>query len=221
MAHFSTIIFDLDGTLLDTLADIAGAANHVLEQVGAPPEPVDRYRYYVGDGVVNLFSRALPEELRTDDNIQSCVNSFGEAYRQHWDIHTKPYRGIPELLASLVSSQLKTAVLSNKPHEFTKQCIAGFLPEHPFDLVLGQSELIPPKPDPTGLLHVVQTLKVTAENCLYVGDTATDMQTAVTVGMFAVGVTWGFRPRQELVESGAQALIDRPGELLQLITSTS
>ncbi len=218
MARFSTIIFDLDGTLLDTLADIAGAANQVLEQVGAPAEPVDRYRYYVGDGVINLFSRALPEELRTEDNVRSCVNSFGEAYSQHWNIHTKPYKGIPELLASLLSARLKTAVLSNKPHEFTKQCIAGFLPEHPFHLVLGQSELIPPKPDPTGLLNVVQTLKVPTENCLYVGDTATDMQTAVAVGMFAVGVTWGFRPPQELVDNGAQALIDRPVELLQLIT---
>ncbi|MBI84986.1 MAG: HAD family hydrolase [Planctomycetaceae bacterium] len=220
MARFSTIIFDLDGTLLDTLADIAGAANQVLEQVGAPAAPVDHYRYYVGDGVINLFSRALPEELRTEDNVQSCVNSFGKAYSQHWNIHTKPYKGIPELLASLLSARLRTAVLSNKPHEFTKQCIAGFLPEHPFHLVLGQSDLIPPKPDPTGLLNVVQTLKVSPENCLYVGDTATDMQTAVAVGMFAVGVTWGFRPRQELVESGAQALIDCPDELLELISPT-
>ena len=217
MRQFSTVIFDLDGTLLDTLADIAAAANRVLEEMGAPAEPVDRYRYYVGDGVINLFRRVLPEQGQSKTSIETCVKRFREAYAELWNATTRPYAGIPDLLDSIGDAKLKTAVLSNKPHEFTQQCIRGFLPDHPFGVVLGQSREIPPKPDPTGVLEIVRILDVSPESCVYVGDTATDMQTATAVSMFAVGVTWGFRPREELAENGAHVLIDHPAELLEVL----
>ena len=221
MTRFGAILFDLDGTLLDTLSDIASAANQVLVSHGFQALPVDRYRHLVGNGVVDLFTRALAKESKDDALIASCVSHFREAYGQTWNEQTKPYEGIPELLDLLEDHCVPTAVLSNKPHEFTQQCVQEFLGHHAFRCVLGQREGIPRKPHPAGALEIADQLAVSCENCIYVGDTCTDMQTAVAAGMFAVGVIWGFRPRQELVDYGAEEVIEHPLELLKLLDNDS
>ena len=217
MTQYRAVLFDLDGTLLDTLSDIAAAANHVLVRHGAQPLPVERYRDLVGDGVAKLFARALPGGADDDGLIASCVGNFREAYGQTWNCQTKPYEGIMELLQTLDDNSVQTAVLSNKPHVFTQQCINEFLGHHPFRCVLGQRDGVPRKPDPASALEIANQLGISFQNSVYVGDTCTDMQTAQATGMLAVGVTWGFRPRQELVEHGAQQIIDHPLELLKLL----
>ena len=217
MPRFHAVVFDLDGTLLDTLSDIAAAANEVLVQHDAQPLPVNNYRHLVGDGVVSLFARAFSSESDDDPRIADCAMQFREAYGRTWNQQTQPYAGIIELLEMLSSQGIVTAVLSNKPHEFTKRCVGEFLGHHLFGSVLGQREGVPRKPHPAGAVEVAEQLGVPCQQCAYLGDTSTDMQTARAAGMFAVGVSWGFRPRQELVESGASRVIDDPLEFLELL----
>ncbi|MCH2128925.1 MAG: HAD family hydrolase [Pirellulaceae bacterium] len=217
MTDVHAVIFDLDGTLLDTLADIAAAANEVIVSQGAKALPVDTYRDLVGDGVVMLFARALGTNSVEDPRIPDCVVEFKHAYGRNWNQQTKPYDGIVELLAILQEHKIVTAVLSNKPHEFTQQCIREYLGHHPFDFIFGQRENVPPKPDPAGAYEIVNQAGVSQEQCVYVGDTCTDMQTACAAGMLPVGVSWGFRPVQELVEHGARHMIDHPLQLLELL----
>lgn len=214
---YSAILFDLDGTLLDSLADIACATNRVLAAAGAPEHEVPAYRTLVGDGVVVLMERALPADRRDQATIAACVNAFGEEYGRSWDVQTRPYAGICELLETLTQRGVALAVLSNKPHEFTSQCVARFLAGHPWQAVLGQRAGVPRKPDPAGALEIARQLEVTPGDCLFVGDSSVDMQTAVAAGMVAVGAAWGFRPRAELWEHGAAAVIDHPADLLPLV----
>ena len=219
--HFKAILFDLDGTLLDTLEDLGNAANRVLDKYGFPTHTMADYRYFVGDGVVTLMNRALPEDKRNNDTIQICVKTFREEYGKSWNVKTRPYDGVPEMLDALVTHGLKMAVLSNKPDEFTKLCVTEFLPKWAFDIVLGQRNSLPLKPDPAGALEIAKCLDVPSSNFIYLGDTAIDMKTAVSAGMFPVGALWGFRTGKELLENGAQALIKRPQEILNLLNFNS
>jgi phosphoglycolate phosphatase len=213
----SAVVFDLDGTLLDTLRDIAEAANHVLRDSGYPVQPVDAYRYFVGDGVRVLFQRALPEQHRDPATVEACADGFRQAYHRLWNVHTRPYAGVDELLQSIVAIPLSMAVLSNKPHAFTELCVAEFFPRDDFGVVLGQREGVPQKPDPTGAMEIATRLSLPPERIVFVGDTAVDMQTALAAGMVPVGVRWGFRPEQELIEAGARTVIGEPAELLPLL----
>ena len=215
--HFKAILFDLDGTLLDTLEDLGNAANRVLDKYGFPTHTMADYRYFVGDGVVTLMNRALPEDKRNNDTIQICVKTFREEYGKSWNVKTRPYDGVPEMLDALVTHGLKMAVLSNKPDEFTKLCVTEFLPKWAFDIVLGQRNTLPLKPDPVGALEIAKCLDVPSSNFIYLGDTAIDIKTAVAADMFPVGALWGFRTGKELLESGARALIKRPQEILNLL----
>jgi phosphoglycolate phosphatase len=215
--QYDVVLFDLDGTLLDTLADLGNAVNEVLAVHGFPAHPLDSYRYFVGEGVVRLIEAALPEDARRPDTIASCLRAFRENYGQCWSVETRPYGGVPELLDVLTARGLKLAVLSNKPHSFTQLCVQKLLPNWAFEAVFGQREGVPQKPDPAGALEIARLLGAVPSRFLYVGDTAVDMQTARAAGMFPVGVLWGFRPREELAESGAQALIAHPKELLPLL----
>jgi phosphoglycolate phosphatase len=211
------VLFDLDGTLLDTLADLAGSMNRVLERANLPPHPVDAYRYFVGDGVVNLVRRALPTQQRTEASIQRFVQQMRQEYARRWDRKTRPYEGVCDLLDALAARGTKMAVLSNKPHDFTALCVRKLLPGGRFDFVQGVADGVPPKPDPTGARRVREALDVPAAEFVYLGDTNTDMKTAGAAGMLPVGALWGFRTAEELNESGAKVLLARPGDLLDLL----
>lgn len=215
--RYKAILFDLDGTLLDTLEDIANAMNRVLDQKGFSTHRLDAYRYFVGEGATMLVRRTLPDDKRDDETIRECLEIFSEIYGQNWDIKTKPYDGVPEMLDELTARGLRIAILSNKPHEFVKLCVKKFLPNWKFDVVLGQRDTVPRKPDPAGALEIVERLHTAPSDFLYLGDTAVDLKTAIAAGMFPVGVLWGFRPIQELQENGARALINSPLEILNLL----
>jgi phosphoglycolate phosphatase len=217
---YKALIFDLDGTLLNTLDDLGNAMNRVLAKEGFPLHPVDAYRYFVGDGVTMLVTRTLPEDKRDTDTIQRCLEVFREDYSQSWNIKTKPYNGIPEMLDAVAARGLKMAILSNKPHDFTKYCVAELLPDWKFEMVLGQRDGIPRKPDPMGALEIADYFQLPVSEILYLGDTAVDMQTAIAAQMFPVGVLWGFRPREELQQSGARVLLSQPSELLSFLDVT-
>ena len=214
------VLFDLDGTLLDTLEDIANSANSALIKHGLPANVVDAYRYFIGDGVTMLISRALPDENRDSDIIAKCVKGFRQEYSRNWNVNTRPYEGVPELLDALAAKHIKMAVLSNKPDDFTKQCVSELLPNHSFEMILGQRDAIPIKPAPVGALQIADRLGITPSRFLYLGDSAIDMKTAVRAGMFPVGALWGFRPLEELQEHGAQAVIERPVDLLGLLDAS-
>ncbi len=203
-------IFDLDGTLIDSLPDIADAANRVLVQRGYPPHSYDAYRYHIGDGVANLMKRALPESARTSQNIAECVEAYRADYSSNWAVKTRPYPGVGEMLGQLRTRGVRLAVLSNKPHEFTVQCVRELLKPWRFDIVLGAGNGFPNKPDPSGALGIAAGWCLEPNRIAYVGDTATDMRTAVSAGMFAVGALWGYRDHHELSGSGARLLVDLP-----------
>ena len=219
--HFQAVVFDLDGTLLDTLADIANSANSALARYGSPPRGADEYRYFVGEGVTVLISRALPAEKRNDDIISDCVKAFRESYSLNWNVNTKPYDGVMELLDELTSKQVKMTILSNKPDNFTKRCVRELLPYKRFEMVLGQREGIPMKPDPAGALEIAETLGIASSQFLYLGDSGLDMQTATRAGMFPVGAAWGFRSEEELRTHGAQVVVEQPRDLLDILDNPS
>jgi len=212
--RYSAVVFDLDGTLLDTLADIADAANRVLVKHGLPAHELDAYRLFVGEGVRVLFERALPADACTAERVAAYAEDFRGAYAECWNVQTRPYEGIVDLLDALVSRHVRLAVLSNKPDNFTKACVREYFPDLPFEAVLGQREGVPRKPDPAGAVEIAEAMGLAPTQFLYAGDTAVDMQTALTAGMFPLGVLWGFRPLSELQAGGAQAVIARPAELL-------
>lgn len=216
-SKFRAVIFDLDGTLLDTLEDLATAANFVLRGKGYPEHSSAEYRYLVGDGVAVLFERALPAAFRTSAIITECVAAMRVAYAKQWNVHSRPYAGIPELLDGLIQRGLKLTVLSNKQHDFAGQCVRELMPQWSFDIVLGQRDNIPRKPDPFGVQEIIDRLGLSRPQVLYVGDTNVDMQTACNAGVCAVGAAWGFRPVDELLENGAQHIIHHPAELLAIV----
>lgn len=214
---YKAILFDVDGTLLNTLEDLSDAVNRVLAGKGFPTHKLEAYRYFIGDGSAMLITRALPEEKRNDDTIRSCIEMFIEDYGRNWNVRTKPYDGVTEMLDALMARGLKIAALSNKPHEFTKRCVNDLLPNWTFEVVLGYRDAVPLKPDPASALEVAKRLNIPPVDFLFLGDSAVDMKTAIAAGMYPVGVLWGFRPIEELQENGAQALIERPLEILNLL----
>ena len=213
---FAAVLFDLDGTLLDTLQDLADSTNTVLAGCGFPTHDTDAYRTFVGDGVTKLFQRVLPPDVRRAEVIASCAATFREVYGQRWNVHTRPYDGIPELLQWLAARHVTLAVLSNKPDDFTQRCVREFLADYEFDVVLGQRDGQPLKPDPAGALAIRDRLGLSAKQIVYLGDTDVDMQTARAAGMFPVGALWGFRTREELLAGGAQAVLQHPLELVRI-----
>lgn len=214
---FKAVLFDLDGTLLDTLDDLADSMNASLRRFGFPPNTVDTYRYLVGDGLMNLVSRALPADHRDEATINNVVRAQWEEYSRNWANKTRPYEGIPELLDALQERGVVMCVLSNKPDDFTRIVVQKFLSKWKFAVVRGQEEDTPIKPDPSAANQIALRLGIANAEFLYVGDSNTDMRTANAAGMFAVGALWGFRPRDELLAAGAKALIEQPRELLTLL----
>lgn len=214
---FAAVLFDLDGTLLDTLEDIADAANAVLASQGMPTHPLAAYKQFVGEGVRRLLEKALPTDHRSDATVARCSSLFAEEYGRRWNAKSRPYAGILSLIENLKEQRLPLAVLSNKPQAFTEQCVQHYFPPASFVCVLGQREGIPPKPDPAGALEIAQALQLPPSQIAYLGDSSIDMQTAVRAGMYAVGAAWGFRSREELLASGAATIIERPHDLLTIV----
>jgi len=212
------VIFDLDGTLLDTLADLADSANAVLASRGYPAIPTDDYKELIGDGMAKLVERAMPDAAKPSEaELDSALADFQMEYEQRWNAKTRTYSGIPELLDRLVERDIKIGVLSNKKHEFTVKCVEEYLSPWPWGAVFGQREGIEKKPDPAGALDAASALDLPPQACLYVGDSGVDMHTGVRSGMTPVGVLWGFRDAAELRGMGADHLIEKPTELLELI----
>jgi len=216
----NTIIFDLDGTLLDTLEDLAHAGNQVLGDLGFPQHQVESYRYFVGDGLRVLMERIVPSSCPAEEIDRYCER-FKEIYSQCWDKHSRPYPGIEKMLARLQQGGLNLAVLSNKPHKFTTTYIDRFFPDCRFAVVFGQREGVPKKPDPAGALEISERLAVRPGDCLYVGDTAVDMQTGKAAGMFTVGVLWGFRDKAELQQNNADLIVKHPMEIVDHVISAA
>jgi phosphoglycolate phosphatase len=214
---FNAVLFDLDGTLLDTLEDLADSMNNVLNRFGFPGHAVEAYKYFVGDGMENLARRALPENHRDEATVARCVAAMREEYGTRWAEKTHPYQGIPELLDALTARGIKMAVLSNKPDDFTKVIVTRLLPHWRFELVVGARPSMPKKPDPAAAVELAERLGIPPRGFLYLGDTNTDMQTAGAAGMYPVGVLWGFRTADELTASGAKVLIEHPTDLLELL----
>ena len=211
------VIFDLDGTLLDTIGDLAVACNAVLGVRGLPQHTYEEYCHFVGNGILRLVERALPEPLRTPETIAAVRADFVKYYTEHIDAHTRPYDGIPELVGELVRRGVGLAVASNKFQAGTEKLIGRYFPDIRFDVVLGQRPDVPLKPDPAVVGEILTATGVAAGEVLYVGDSGVDMQTAAAAGVRSAGVTWWFRTRAELEQSGARHIVDRPAELLGLL----
>ena len=208
------VIFDLDGTLLDTLKDLADAANAALAHFGFPTHDQDEYRYFVGEGLQTLTRRILPDSVSGEEDVIRYMQKFGEVYKENWKQSSAPYTGIPEMLAQLKKHDLQLAVLSNKPHEFTKICVDEFFEKDLFSFVYGQRDGIPKKPDPAGAVEIAQRMGIRSDEIVYVGDTATDMKTGNSAGMKTIGVLWGFRNRRELEENNAWKIAAVPEEIV-------
>lgn len=211
------VIFDLDGTLLNTIADLAAATNQALQQEGFPTHETDAYRFFVGNGINKLFERALPEQERTEKNILKIRSLFIPYYDVHNADLSRPYPGIPELLAALQQKGIMLGVASNKYQTATQKLIAHYFPNISFVEVLGQREGIPAKPDPSIVNDILAKAGVEREEVLYVGDSNVDMQTAHNAGVTAVGVAWGFRPRTELEALHPAHILEKAEDLLPLL----
>ena len=210
------VMFDLDGTLINTLEDLGDAVNMTLQERNLPQHPYAFFRHAVGDGAHMLITRSLPVNKRNPDTINEARQVLREHYANRWNVKTHPYDGILEMLNALKARKAELAILSNKPHPVTQKCVAQFLPQALFSSIMGVLPDGPLKPDPAGAQTIITSTGIPKEAWLYVGDTNTDMQTATATGLFAVGCTWGFRDRDELLISGADAIINHPSELLTL-----
>ncbi|MDI6845885.1 MAG: HAD family hydrolase [Candidatus Saccharicenans sp.] len=213
---FKGVIFDLDGTLLNTIEDITRTLNLVLTRHGFRQYSEEDCKLMVGEGMEVLIKRAVPEIADNPEAIQEIIREYRQEYTRTYRENSRPYPEIPEVLMALKKAGVKMAVLSNKSHEFTTRMTSELLPVE-FDLILGAQPGLPVKPDPEPLRVVLEKLGLQPEEVVYVGDTSVDMETARAAGVLAAGALWGFRSREELLESGAQVLLKTPRDLLSLI----
>ena len=214
--RFKGIIFDLDGTLVNSLEDISDAMNTVLTGLNYPTHTYDTYQYFIGSGLRNLVSKALPASNNSDEQIEICFDCMINEYREVCTIKTKPYEGIVTLLDNLVSRNIKLAIFSNKADELTKKIAAEIFPNY-FDAAVGLSSEELKKPNPFEALEISKTWNLKPEEILFVGDSNIDMQTAINANMFAVGVSWGYRTEEELIGNGAKVVINKPSELIEIL----
>ncbi len=211
-------IFDLDGTVLDTVKTIAYYGNYALSKHGIDPIDVKEYNYFAGNGAVNLIKRALRfRNALTDETFEKVFADYNAAYNADTSYLTAPFAGIQETLNAIKAQGIKMAILSNKPHFATCGVITSLFGEGYFDCVYGQRENVPIKPDPTAVFQIMEEMDAKAEECLYIGDTGTDMKTGKNAQLCTVGVLWGFRGKDELLESGADTIIEKPEQLLDCI----
>ncbi len=210
------VIFDLDGTLIDSLKDIAINANLVLKELGHPQHSIDDYKNFVGDGAKILIQNALPNDA-SEKQLIEALELFKKYYEQNLQNSTHLYDGINDLLEVLQNENIPLAVLSNKPDKFTKLYVEKLLPNIDFIEVSGQKEDIPKKPAPNGAISIAKKMGINPKDIYFIGDTATDMKTAKNSGMIAVGVAWGFRGIIELVDNDAAYILDTPQDLIDIV----
>lgn len=194
--------------------------NTALARLGLPPHPTDAYRYFVGDGARNLTERVLPKDSITDEIVDKCLALMLKEYSRRWSNNTKPYPGIPQMLSAMEKIGLPKAILSNKADDFTQIIVNSLLSDFSFQVVRGLLPSAKRKPDPTSALQIADELKIPPSRFLYLGDTKTDMQTAIAAGMYPVGVLWGFREADELLQNGAKKLVKTPADVLKLLNNT-
>lgn len=214
---YRAVLFDLDGTLLNTLEDLAEAVNRGLQDLKLPVLSLADFKYVVGEGREEMVRKSLPADRRDPATIAWLLDFVNRYYNDHCCDHTRPYPGIPALLNALRARGLRLAVFSNKPQEFTSLTVRRLLSDWPFELVLGACQTVPKKPDPAAAILIAAEMQIAVSNFLYLGDSGLDMLTAARAGMFGVGVLWGFRDRVELLDNGAKALIEKPLDLLDLL----
>jgi phosphoglycolate phosphatase len=213
---FKAVLFDLDGTLLDTLQDITDSANSALSQLGFAAHPVETYKCLVGDGIEELVKRALPESFRDTNTIAECLELLRAEYRSRLMVNSRPYAGVKEMLGELQRRKVRMAVLSNKPHEFTRRMVDEILGDYDFEVVRGAGPDVPVKPAPEAAVRIAKQMDIPPAQFVCAGDGSTDMQAANAAGMYAVGVLWGYRTADKLMQAGAKKLIGNPAELLTL-----
>ena len=213
-------IFDLDGTLLNTIEDIANACNYALNKQGFPIHSVNPYRYFIGSGVMNLIKMALPEASRNDETAILLKKDYDEYYSIHAKDNTSPYPGILKTLKKLNEAGVGMAVLSNKPHLSTLELVDIYFPGL-FNVVFGQRDGIPHKPDPGTVYEIIKLMNATKSKGFYIGDTSIDIETGKNAELVTVGVLWGFRTKEELISSGADFTISSPEDLLEIILAHS
>jgi phosphoglycolate phosphatase len=213
---YKAVIFDLDGTLVDSIEDIADAMNTVLQKCNYPTHSYITYKQFVGSGIRSLVVKALPENKRSDLQIDNCFEAMAVIYSKKCINKTKPYDGIIELLNELKARNLKLSVLSNKADALTKKITLELFPDY-FEPILGLKLEAHKKPNPVVALEICSALNVLPEETIYVGDTAIDMQTAHNANMLAVGVPWGFRDKKELIDNGAKHILNHPLDLMDVL----
>lgn len=216
---FKVAIFDLDGTLLNTLDDLANACNYALNKFSFPTHNVEEYKKFIGNGIYKLVERAVPNNKKDKVTVEKVLKTFSDYYNEHMIDMTKPYDGIVDILDELRAKGIKLAVVSNKKHEFTIEIVKKYFGDR-FDIVFGHRENYKEKPDPTSVLEVIEKLNILKSECIYIGDSNVDILTAKNAGVKSVGVSWGFRDREELANEGANYLADNNIELLNIILNS-
>lgn len=210
------VLFDLDGTLVNSLADLATAGNHALVKLGCPIHRVDDYKYFVGHGLVDLARRILPENKRDEETQAQCLKILLGYYSEHFVDKTYAYEGMPQLVKTLSEKGVKVGVASNKAQNMAEKVVEK-LYGNVFELILGKRDSFPAKPDPTMLLYAMDKLGVKPQECAFVGDSGMDMAAAVNAGALPIGVLWGFRTADELKNNGAEFLVNTSDEILKII----
>ncbi len=212
------VLFDLDGTLVNSLEDLADSTNYALGKLGFPTHKTDEYNYFVGDGIPKLIERALPESARTGETEKKCLDIFMARYREHYHDKTYAYKNMPELVNFLRKQDVKTAVISNKAQEMAEKVVAKLFGDV-FDTVAGKREGYPAKPNPKLTLQIIKELGTEPNDCAFIGDSGMDMAVAVNAGALPIGVLWGFRTKDELIKNGAAYTAENPDELIEILKS--
>ncbi|MCI6233370.1 MAG: HAD family hydrolase [Selenomonas sp.] len=215
---YRAAIFDLDGTLVNSLDDLADSANAMLSSYGFPTHPVDPYRYFVGNGSRKLIERCLPKEQGSDPAfVDEALARYKEIYAQHTQDKTRPYDGIQDMLDELQRRHIPLGICTNKHQSAAEDIVNAMFPAGTFQSIMGDQPSLPRKPDPKKVLMIAEKFGVGPSAVAYFGDTSVDMDTAKNAGFFPVGVLWGFRPKEELVEHGAKVLLEKPMELFEKV----
>jgi phosphoglycolate phosphatase len=214
---YQAVLFDLDGTLLNTLQDLADSVNTSLGYLGFPTHKTEAFKYFIGDGREEMAKRALPAAHRDPATLGKLVEYINREYVRHWADNTRPYAGVAEMLDAITRNGTRMAILSNKPYDFTESMVSRLLSPWHFEVVAGAMPGVPIKPDPTAALMIARKLDIPPAGFLYLGDSDIDMRTAIAAGMYPVGAVWGFRTEDELKAAGAKSLIKYPTEILSLL----
>lgn len=213
------VLFDLDGTLVNSLCDLADSVNFALTEYGFPTHETEKFKYFIGDGMAKLIERVLPEDKRDDETLNEVLDTFMDRYRSHFADKTVAYGGIAELVKALNKQGFKLAIISNKAQEMAVEVVDKVLSGLEFEIVCGKREGYPTKPDPTLTLEIIEELGLKPSECVFIGDSGMDMAVAKNAKVKSVGVLWGFREEKELRENGADYIVSSPDEILGIINN--